>query len=67
MVRSGALRGDANPERLAVSTIASLQGGLILAELERDTRPLEIALDAAIAHLKTFAPQRPNTTHRRTP
>src|SRR5277367_6198070 len=59
MVRSGALRGDANPERLAVSTIASLQGGLILAELERDTRPLEIALDAAIAHLKTFAPQQP--------
>lgn len=67
MVRSGALRGDANPEHLAVSTIASLQGGLILADLERDTRPLEIALDAAIAHLKTFAPQRPNTTHRRTP
>ena len=67
MIRSGALRGDADPERLAVSTIASLQGGLILAELERDTRPLEIALDAAITHLKTFAPQQPNTTHRRTP
>ncbi len=67
MIGSGALRGDADPERLATSTIASLQGGLILAELERDTRPLEIALDAAIAHLKTFAPQQTNTTHRRTP
>ena len=67
MITSGALRRDADPERLAVSTIASLQGGLILAELERDTRPLEIALDAAIAHLKTFAPQSPNTKHRRTP
>lgn len=67
MIRSGALRADANPERLAVSTIASLQGGLILAELRRDTRPLEIALDAAIAHLGTFAPHPPNTTPRRTP
>jgi TetR/AcrR family transcriptional regulator, transcriptional repressor for nem operon len=67
MITSGALRGDADPERLAVSTIASLQGSLILAELERDTRPLEIALDAAIAHLKSFAAQQPNTTHRRTP
>ncbi len=67
MITSGALRRDADPERLAVSTIAILQGGLILAELERDTRPLEIALDAAIAHLATFAPQSPNTTHRRTP
>ena len=65
MITSGELRRDADPERLAVSTIASLQGGLILAELERDTRPLEIALDAAIAHLR---PSRPTTTttHRRT-
>jgi TetR/AcrR family transcriptional regulator, transcriptional repressor for nem operon len=67
MIRAGALRGDADPERLAVSTLANLQGGLILAELERDTRPLEIALDAAIGHLGTFAPQPQHTTRRRTP
>jgi AcrR family transcriptional regulator len=66
MITSGALRADANPERLAISTIASLQGGLILAELERDTRPLEVALDAALAHLETFAPKPRNTTPRRT-
>jgi AcrR family transcriptional regulator len=66
MIRSGALRADANPDRLAISTIASLQGGLILAELERDTRPLEIALDAAIDHLRTFAPKPRNPTPRRT-
>jgi TetR/AcrR family transcriptional regulator, transcriptional repressor for nem operon len=57
MIRSGQLRSDADPARLASSTIASLQGGLLLAEIERDTCPLEIALDAAISHLKSFASQ----------
>ena len=61
MISSGELQREADPDRLALSTIASLQGGLILAELERDTRPLEIALDAAIAHLRSFA--HPTTEH----
>jgi hypothetical protein len=39
-----------------LSTLASLQGGLLLAEVDRDTRPIEIALDAAITQLKSFAP-----------
>ncbi len=55
MIEVGTLSSDADPATLAVSTIASLQGGLLLAELERSTRPLEIALDAAIAHLRSFA------------
>jgi AcrR family transcriptional regulator len=57
MVTAGTLRPDADSATLALSTIASLQGGLLLAELERNTRPLEIALDAAITHLKSFAQQ----------
>lgn len=56
MLETGALRPDADPASLALSTIASLQGGLLLAEIERNTHPLEIALDAAIAHLNSFAP-----------
>jgi AcrR family transcriptional regulator len=56
MVESHTLRADADPQELAVSVLASLQGGLLMAETARDTRPLEIALDAAIAHLKSFAP-----------
>jgi TetR/AcrR family transcriptional repressor of nem operon len=55
MIDAGTLSSEADPATLAVSTIASLQGGLLLAELERNTRPLEIALDAAIAHLRSFA------------
>jgi AcrR family transcriptional regulator len=56
MADAGTLRADANTKDLAVSVIASLQGGLLLAEIDRSTRPLEIALDAAIAHLRSFVP-----------
>jgi len=55
MVKVGELRADANIADLALSVIASLQGGLLLAEVDRSTRPLEVALDAAIAHLKSFS------------
>ena len=55
MIHAGTLRADAEPETLAVSVIASLQGGLLLAEISRSTEPLEIAVDAAIAYLKSFA------------
>jgi AcrR family transcriptional regulator len=61
MVEAGKLQADANAADLALSVIASLQGGLLLAEVDRNTHPLEIALDAAIAHLKSFAsPSRPD-------
>jgi TetR/AcrR family transcriptional regulator, transcriptional repressor for nem operon len=56
MARAGALRADADPASLALSTMASLQGGLLLAEVKRNARPLEVALDAAIAHIRSFAP-----------
>ncbi len=55
MVESGILRADTDYRALATSILASLQGGLLLAEVERDTRCLEIALDAALAHVGSFA------------
>lgn len=55
MVENGVLRSDAAPEALATSLLASLQGGLLLAEVERDTRCLEVALDAALDYLRSFA------------
>ncbi len=55
MVERGDIRADADAEALAIGVLASLQGGLLMAETTRNTRPLEIALDAAIAHLKSFA------------
>jgi len=57
MVEAGSLRADADAKDLALGVIASLQGGLLLAEIDRSTRPLEVALDAAIAYLRSFAPR----------
>lgn len=48
-------RGElaADPDDLAVATLAALQGGLLLTQMQRDTRPLEKSLDAMIAHIQT--------------
>jgi hypothetical protein len=56
MIDIGALRADVDPNELAVGVLASLQGGLLMAEAQRSTRPLEIALDASISYLKSFSP-----------
>ena len=52
MHANGTLRPDADPEALAISLLASLQGGLLITQLNRDTKPLEVALDAALAHIE---------------
>ena len=52
---SGRLRADADPERLAMATLAALQGGLLMSKAVQDETPLVVALAAAIAHLHTFA------------
>lgn len=55
MRERGELRGDAEPDRLALVTLAALQGGLLLTQIRRDVAPFHIALDAAIAYIRTFA------------
>jgi TetR/AcrR family transcriptional repressor of nem operon len=52
---SGKLRAAADPERLATTTLASLEGGLLMSKALQDETPLAIALDAALGHLGTFA------------
>jgi TetR/AcrR family transcriptional repressor of nem operon len=42
---AGQLRPGLDPDALAVTLLASLQGGLLMAQVERDSRPLETALD----------------------
>jgi TetR/AcrR family transcriptional repressor of nem operon len=46
---SGQLPRGTNPEDLAVTFLAALQGGLLLAQIHRDTRPLETTLDTLLA------------------
>jgi TetR/AcrR family transcriptional repressor of nem operon len=44
----GRLTSDSDPDSLALALLATLQGGLLLTQIERDTKPLEAALDAMI-------------------
>jgi TetR/AcrR family transcriptional regulator, transcriptional repressor for nem operon len=55
MIAHGTLRPGLNTADLATGVMASLQGGLLLAETSRDIRPLEIALDTSIAYLRTLS------------
>ena len=51
-------RGDlpvgTDPEDLALATLAALQGGLLLTQLQRETKPLEVALDAILDHIQSL-------------
>jgi AcrR family transcriptional regulator len=46
---SGRLAPGVNPDDLAVTLLAALQGGLLLAQVQRDTAPLETAVDTLLA------------------
>jgi TetR/AcrR family transcriptional regulator, transcriptional repressor for nem operon len=54
MQDSGRLRPDADADALATGLIAALQGGYLLAQTARDVRPMEIALDMALDHVRTL-------------
>lgn len=45
---------DADPEDLALGVLAALQGGLLLTQLQRTVRPLEVALDTVLDHVETL-------------
>jgi TetR/AcrR family transcriptional repressor of nem operon len=55
MRANGVLSPEADPRKLATGIIAALQGGYLLAQMARDTAPMEIALDMALDHVRAFA------------
>ena len=55
MKARGKLRKDADPAALAIATMASMQGGLLLTQVRRDPRQLRIALNAARNNLRLAA------------
>lgn len=52
MKDSGVLRADADAGELATGLMAALQGGYLLAQTAQDVKPMRIALDMAIGHVK---------------
>ncbi|HEY0812750.1 MAG TPA: TetR family transcriptional regulator [Pseudonocardia sp.] len=51
MAERGELRAGVEPDDLATAVMTALQGGLLLTDIVRSTRPLELALDMALAHV----------------
>jgi len=51
-------RGDlpvgVDPDDLALATLAALQGGLLLTQIQRETKPLEVALDAMLDRIQAL-------------
>lgn len=45
----GRLPSDIDPDDLATTLLATLQGGLLLAQVQRSTRPFETAIDTVLA------------------
>jgi AcrR family transcriptional regulator len=45
---------DGDPDELALATLAALQGGLLLTQLQRRVKPLEAALDAMLDHIQSL-------------
>jgi TetR/AcrR family transcriptional regulator, transcriptional repressor for nem operon len=52
---AGHLRAGLDPDDLAVVLLAAVQGGLLLAQVQRNTRPLETAIDTVLALATTEA------------
>ncbi|TDN43833.1 TetR family transcriptional regulator [Curtobacterium flaccumfaciens] len=51
----GLLDAAADPHALATGVMVALQGGLLLAQVQRDVRPLAIGLDTAVAAIRRHA------------
>jgi TetR/AcrR family transcriptional regulator, transcriptional repressor for nem operon len=58
MHRRGELRKDIDPERLATALLAAVQGGLLLTQVRRSTKPLEAAVDAMLDHIESLIKKR---------
>ena len=50
----GDLRASVDPDDLALAMLAALQGGLLLAQVQRETRPLEVALDVMLDRIQAL-------------
>ncbi len=51
----GRLAPEADPRQLALALLAALEGGLLLAQIQRDPEPLAAALDAMLLLIATLS------------
>jgi AcrR family transcriptional regulator len=55
MQDAGNLSAAADVDQLTVGLMAALQGGYLLAQTSHDIKPMEVALDLALAHIAAYA------------
>jgi AcrR family transcriptional regulator len=55
MQQRGELHSDADPHRLSLAALATVQGGIVLGQANRNTEALEAALDEFLAHVESLA------------
>ncbi|GAB3444142.1 TetR/AcrR family transcriptional regulator [Phycicoccus ginsengisoli] len=55
MQANGALRPDADTDRLATGLMAALQGGYLLSQAAHGAAPMEASLNMALEHISTYA------------
>jgi TetR/AcrR family transcriptional regulator, transcriptional repressor for nem operon len=63
--KSGELGRRADPHKLAVGLLASLQGGYTMAQATQDIAPMDTAVRSAIAYIETFADPPSGSNRRR--
>ncbi|MFE9606614.1 hypothetical protein [Streptomyces hokutonensis] len=51
--RTPAGLNSATQVRVSLATLAALQGGLLLTQLQREVRPLEVALGSVLDHIES--------------
>lgn len=51
---NGVLRADIDAAALATGLLAAVEGGYLLSQTTHDPRPMQMALDMAIGHVKSF-------------
>lgn len=61
MYARGELRKDTDPDRLATALLAAVQGGLLLTQIRRNTKPLEAAVDTMLDHIESLMKRRKET------
>ena len=54
MQAKGTLKRNADAGQLAISLMAAVQGGYLLANTAHDVKPMETSIDLALEHLKSY-------------
>lgn len=59
MQRAGSVSAEADPQDLSTATLATIQGGVLIMQATASFQPLDVAIAAAMRHLRSFDTARP--------